>query len=82
MRSHLPNFFVILGKYLLDNTFQLSIVSKVNLNKVLKQLFVDVLQKNVALEILQNSQENTCAGVFFNKVTGNLKLYYKREKRL
>ena len=32
LRSHLPNFFVILGEYLLDNTCQLSIVSKVNLN--------------------------------------------------
>ena len=79
LRSHLPIFFVILGEYLLDNTFQLSIVSKVNLNTVLKQSFVGVPQKNAVLEILQNSQEKTCTGVFFNKVTASLKLYYKRD---
>ena len=27
-----------------------------------------VLYKNLFLQILQNSQENTCARVFFNKV--------------
>ena len=30
------------------------------------------------LEISQNSQENTCARVFFNKVAGHLQLYLKR----
>ena len=30
----------------------------------------DVMQKKLFLKISQYSQENTCVGVFFNKVTG------------
>ena len=35
--------------------------------------------KKVFLEILQNSQENTSAAVFFYVVAGSLQLYYKRD---
>ena len=34
-----------------------------------------VLSKKVFLRISQNSQENTCASLFFNKVAGGLLLY-------
>ena len=37
-----------------------------------------VLVKKLFLKISQYSQENTYAGVFFNKVAGGLQLYYKK----
>ena len=43
---------------------------------VLKESTGSILWEKVFLEILQNSQENSCARVFFNKVTGN---YIKKE---
>ena len=40
----------------------------------------DALWKKVFLEISQNSQENTCASLFLNKVVGPaLQLYLKRD---
>ena len=35
--------------------------------------------KNVFLEILQNSQETTCARVFFNKLDSNSLFFVKKE---
>ena len=45
-----------------------------------KQSLGRVLQKNVFLKILQNSLENTCAGVFLIKLhVGGLELYWEKE---
>ena len=54
---------------------------KHNIGHVQKQSSGGALQKNVFLEISQNSRENSWARVsFFNKVADfNLQLYYKRD---
>ena len=54
-------FFLILAQFLL----QLSLSKPNLLHKDHKELSAGVLQKNVFLKILENSQDKTCVGVSF-----------------
>ena len=53
-----------------------------DISKILRTTAKLILEKNVFLKILYNSQENTCVSLFFNKVAEAVHKFIKKDSRV